>query len=157
MLHVYEYYLSLCSSDRSAASWAQREGVGEVSYGILISLSFIFSLSLPRYFFFLISSVLPFLSPYRLSLFPEPTRTTCENPGTPRYGSMNRTFGFKVNPAAVKRLVTVRSLNVMKMNSVALISFLYMRHVGTWLSQFIYTWSTSNLCNMTTRLRVCMR
>uniref|UniRef100_A0A8B9LL55 CUB and Sushi multiple domains 3a n=1 Tax=Astyanax mexicanus TaxID=7994 RepID=A0A8B9LL55_ASTMX len=26
----------------------------------------------------------------------EPTRTTCENPGTPRYGSMNRTFGFKV-------------------------------------------------------------
>lgn len=102
-----------------------------MSYGILISLSFIFSLSLPRYFFFLISSVLPFLSPYRLSLFPEPTRTTCENPGTPRYGSMNRTFGFKVNPAAVKRLVTVRSLNVMKMNSVALISFLYMRHVGT--------------------------
>uniref|UniRef100_A0AAR2JXJ0 CUB and Sushi multiple domains 3a n=1 Tax=Pygocentrus nattereri TaxID=42514 RepID=A0AAR2JXJ0_PYGNA len=26
----------------------------------------------------------------------EPTRTTCENPGTPRYGSMNRTFGFKI-------------------------------------------------------------
>ncbi|KAG1971132.1 CUB and sushi domain-containing protein [Pimephales promelas] len=26
----------------------------------------------------------------------EPTRTTCENPGTPRYGSLNRTFGFKV-------------------------------------------------------------
>uniref|UniRef100_A0A8C7ZCP2 CUB and Sushi multiple domains 3b n=1 Tax=Oryzias sinensis TaxID=183150 RepID=A0A8C7ZCP2_9TELE len=26
----------------------------------------------------------------------EPTRTSCENPGTPRYGSLNRTFGFKV-------------------------------------------------------------
>uniref|UniRef100_A0A674ETW4 CUB and Sushi multiple domains 3 n=1 Tax=Salmo trutta TaxID=8032 RepID=A0A674ETW4_SALTR len=26
----------------------------------------------------------------------EPTRTTCENPGTPRYGSLNRTYGFKV-------------------------------------------------------------
>uniref|UniRef100_A0A8C1PHK2 CUB and Sushi multiple domains 3a n=1 Tax=Cyprinus carpio TaxID=7962 RepID=A0A8C1PHK2_CYPCA len=26
----------------------------------------------------------------------EPTRTTCENLGTPRYGSLNRTFGFKV-------------------------------------------------------------
>ncbi|KPP79508.1 CUB and sushi domain-containing protein 3-like, partial [Scleropages formosus] len=26
----------------------------------------------------------------------EPTRTTCENPGTPRYGSLNRTTGFKV-------------------------------------------------------------
>uniref|UniRef100_A0A8C1SG25 CUB and Sushi multiple domains 3 n=1 Tax=Cyprinus carpio TaxID=7962 RepID=A0A8C1SG25_CYPCA len=26
----------------------------------------------------------------------EPTRTTCENPGMPRYGSLNRTFGFKV-------------------------------------------------------------
>ncbi|XP_038827831.1 CUB and sushi domain-containing protein 3-like [Salvelinus namaycush] len=27
----------------------------------------------------------------------EPTRTTCENPGTPRYGSLNRTYGFKVD------------------------------------------------------------
>nr|XP_023830468.1 CUB and sushi domain-containing protein 3-like [Salvelinus alpinus] len=27
----------------------------------------------------------------------EPTRTTCENPGTPRYGSLNRTYGFKVH------------------------------------------------------------
>ncbi|MBN3314648.1 CSMD3 protein, partial [Atractosteus spatula] len=26
----------------------------------------------------------------------EPTRTTCENPGTPRHGSLNRTSGFKV-------------------------------------------------------------
>uniref|UniRef100_A0AAY4CTR1 CUB and Sushi multiple domains 3a n=1 Tax=Denticeps clupeoides TaxID=299321 RepID=A0AAY4CTR1_9TELE len=26
----------------------------------------------------------------------EPTRTTCENPGVPRHGSMNRTYGFKV-------------------------------------------------------------
>ncbi|KAJ8267678.1 hypothetical protein COCON_G00128500 [Conger conger] len=26
----------------------------------------------------------------------EPTHTTCENPGTPRYGSLNRTSGFKV-------------------------------------------------------------
>ncbi|KAG7279981.1 hypothetical protein CRUP_025233 [Coryphaenoides rupestris] len=25
----------------------------------------------------------------------EPTRTSCENPGTPRYGSLNRTYGFK--------------------------------------------------------------
>ncbi|XP_055013071.1 CUB and sushi domain-containing protein 3 [Boleophthalmus pectinirostris] len=26
----------------------------------------------------------------------EPTKTSCDNPGTPRYGSLNRTFGFKV-------------------------------------------------------------
>uniref|UniRef100_A0A8C9X3Z4 CUB and Sushi multiple domains 3 n=1 Tax=Sander lucioperca TaxID=283035 RepID=A0A8C9X3Z4_SANLU len=26
----------------------------------------------------------------------EPTKTSCENPGTPRYGSLNRTYGFKV-------------------------------------------------------------
>ncbi|XP_061076047.1 LOW QUALITY PROTEIN: CUB and sushi domain-containing protein 3-like [Conger conger] len=26
----------------------------------------------------------------------EPTRTTCENPGTPRHGALNRTAGFKV-------------------------------------------------------------
>ncbi|XP_067355851.1 CUB and sushi domain-containing protein 3 isoform X6 [Channa argus] len=26
----------------------------------------------------------------------EPTKTSCDNPGTPRYGSLNRTYGFKV-------------------------------------------------------------
>ncbi|GAA6104581.1 CUB and sushi domain-containing protein 3 [Tachysurus ichikawai] len=26
----------------------------------------------------------------------EPTRTTCENPGTPEYGSLNASLGFKV-------------------------------------------------------------
>ncbi|KAM7373267.1 hypothetical protein PAMP_008132 [Pampus punctatissimus] len=32
--------------------------------------------------------VLPYVS--------EPTKTSCDNPGTPRYGSLNRTYGFKV-------------------------------------------------------------
>ena len=26
----------------------------------------------------------------------EPTRTSCENPGVPRHGSQNNTFGFQV-------------------------------------------------------------
>uniref|UniRef100_A0A669CBN4 CUB and Sushi multiple domains 3 n=1 Tax=Oreochromis niloticus TaxID=8128 RepID=A0A669CBN4_ORENI len=26
----------------------------------------------------------------------QPTKTSCDNPGTPRYGSLNRTYGFKV-------------------------------------------------------------
>lgn len=38
-----------------------------------------------------------FISYLSVLFFTEPTRTTCENPGTPRYGSLNRTFGFKVN------------------------------------------------------------
>lgn len=33
----------------------------------------------------------------RVLIFSEPTKTSCDNPGTPRYGSLNRTYGFKVN------------------------------------------------------------
>ncbi|XP_070403824.1 CUB and sushi domain-containing protein 3-like [Nothobranchius furzeri] len=34
--------------------------------------------------------------PFRWSRWKEPTKTSCDNPGTPRYGSLNRTYGFKV-------------------------------------------------------------
>lgn len=108
-----------------------------------LSLPLSFSFSLPIYFFsgFLcwFSLLIVLLSFFA---FPEPTRTTCENPGTPRYGSMNRTFGFKVKPAALKRLLQIclRSLNVIKVNSwfVFCAWGLFM----TWLSQFICTWCT---------------
>lgn len=34
-------------------------------------------------------------------IFPEPTRSTCENPGTPEHGFMNYSTGFKVNRAKI--------------------------------------------------------
>lgn len=99
-----------------------------MSYGILISLHLYFSLFylllLLLYDSFL--SFLPCLffsfTSFLLFLLPEPTRTTCENPGTPRYGSMNRTFGFKVKQAAIKQL----RKNVIKVNSVIWIILLCM-------------------------------
>lgn len=37
-----------------------------------------------------------FFAHHKWFLVPEPTRTTCENPGTPEHGFMNYTTGFKV-------------------------------------------------------------
>lgn len=89
---------------------------------LALSLCCLHFLPLFLYIYFLDFSVVfsLCLSSLFFSLFPEPTRTTCENPGTPRYGSMNRTFGFKVKPAASKQLLLLR---LHSGHFVALISF----------------------------------
>lgn len=53
------------------------------------------------------SHFLLFCSPsahHKWFLVPEPTRTTCENPGTPEHGFMNYTTGFKVKLSKTSNL-----------------------------------------------------
>lgn len=45
----------------------------------------------------------------RWSLVSEPTRTTCENPGTPEHGFMNYTTGFKVKKEEKKIFMCIRN------------------------------------------------
>lgn len=51
----------------------------------------------PGFLFFVFVCVFLCVYAYTVFLsFTEPTKTSCDDPGTPRYGSMNRTYGFKV-------------------------------------------------------------
>lgn len=47
-------------------------------------------------------------------MFSEPTRTACENPGVPRHGSQNNTFGYQVEYAFFYQLVYLNILYYFK-------------------------------------------